>query len=1291
MDTNHSIQIRVDASQAKQGLNELRQAVNATNRDLRSLGSGSNAFGALASQLSATSSAFQNLSRSIASASAAANRIANVSSSSFSVLSREARGATSSLGDLYKAFSVSRQAAEILGATVGAISLASLAKGAQNAGNNLLSFRIAIDSVASSSRESGDALRFIQDTATNIGTPLDAATDSFKMLYSSMRALGRNPDEIIKVFRGFSVAMSALHVTAADQRMAWREIAETYSQGIIHTRQAILSLGSHIPAMASNLQTALGVSGDKLHEMFKAGGLPLDTWTKVSELLERRYGSGLAEAANHSTLNIIALQNALTRLQQSVYEGGFDSGFTTFLKSLQSGLNTLGVDNIGKSIGEAFRGAFTALALLTDKVIAARGPIIEVGQALATYALATTGIRLVAGSFALLLSPLGALAALASLAQSEWLNLSGVFAGSDAAFNSGAERIKKLTNGFIDLRRSMKGAVEVWELAKGLFDGKSLADSKALAAQAGAAFDAGEYGRGKGQEFANGFTERAAALFGKLGDALKLPSFDLASFRKEWDKLYKDSAPKPFQGAGDYAGNAQQYFKVNNDLSESLKKVYERLSPANKALVEYRENLEAIGKMAGKLSPSTGQIINDSELDQLRQAARERALTEGFPAASRIQALMDSVKMESEALRNLNGNTSGEAIKQEREFLTFKYEMLKKHIALTGEEERAIRALIAARAQLERGGANGFSRWANEQKSAFEGMQDNIKSGLDSIADGFTKIVTEGKGKFKNLGEAIRAELRSVFGDIARNFIRTGIRSLMADGLKGLNLSSLFGDNGLKANIGKALGLGQGVLDKANASIDDAAKAIAETTTPLMNVQASVVNLNGASFQGLGATGTEAFRPATDIGKAVKPESLGGVSPKAMNDNLSGRGQSLHHLPELIGVKPLTDSGPLRMSTRAGTDMIHVDAKLKDILANASKALPPGWRGQFISGYRHTGAINPNSLHDRGLATDVQLFDAGGKALGNYQNASTFRDYEKFAQAAKRYQMQRYPELNDKFAWGGYYGGRGGPFGYGGADTMHFDLGGKRGRMGNWEHGLTAGRGIYDTPSNPSKGMNLSKIDPTPTGSIQKLADESKRAQQAFESQVSAVKKVEEETRKATQAAASFANPVANMDTGVTKLAGSLSQSVPATEGFTSEIQKLIQKLLGGGDGLLSGLGSIAGGLFAEGGYSDSAVSSAAMPASFWSGAPHFAEGTPNTSGGMPAILHDNEAVVPLSRGRSIPVDLNGVGAGGGDTHIHNNISTNVVAKDFDSFRRSRGQLMTGMHLQTARLAARNG
>lgn len=128
-----------------------------------------------------------------------------------------------------------------------------------------------------------------------------------------------------------------------------------------------------------------------------------------------------------------------------------------------------------------------------------------------------------------------------------------------------------------------------------------------------------------------------------------------------------------------------------------------------------------------------------------------------------------------------------------------------------------------------------------------------------------------------------------------------------------------------------------------------------------------------------------------------------------------------------------------------------VDPRLTDIMTKAAASSPYDVR--LVSGYR---AGDPR-MHGQGLATDVQLFDrATGKALPNYQDASSFRQYEEFAQSARAVQMRDYPELADQFRWGGYFGGPKGK--YGALDTMHFDLGGgDRAGMagGSWARGLT--------------------------------------------------------------------------------------------------------------------------------------------------------------------------------------------------------------------------------------------
>ncbi|QFT97395.1 Lambda phage tail tape-measure protein [Roseovarius sp. THAF8] len=131
-------------------------------------------------------------------------------------------------------------------------------------------------------------------------------------------------------------------------------------------------------------------------------------------------------------------------------------------------------------------------------------------------------------------------------------------------------------------------------------------------------------------------------------------------------------------------------------------------------------------------------------------------------------------------------------------------------------------------------------------------------------------------------------------------------------------------------------------------------------------------------------------------------------------------------------------------------------------------------------------------------------------------------------------------------------------------------------------------------------------------------------------------------------------------------------------------VKELFGGLLGGGGsggsgGLLSGLfsggdgGGFLAGLFSEGGYSTQAVAHSAVPAAAFKNAPHFSEGTANTSG-IPSILHPNEAVIPLSKGRKVPVELSGDKSGAAGQMLNYAPTYNIQTPDADSFRRSQAQ-----------------
>lgn len=116
----------------------------------------------------------------------------------------------------------------------------------------------------------------------------------------------------------------------------------------------------------------------------------------------------------------------------------------------------------------------------------------------------------------------------------------------------------------------------------------------------------------------------------------------------------------------------------------------------------------------------------------------------------------------------------------------------------------------------------------------------------------------------------------------------------------------------------------------------------------------------------------------------------------------------------------------------------------------------------------------------------------------------------------------------------------------------------------------------------------------------------------------------------------------------------SSTQSVTLTGGDTSSSSDGSQDTSGFSlSGNMFDSGSMfSGSLFSGGGISHKGTSKKfRLPSALWSGAPSYAGGTANTSsalsgGGIPAILHPNEAVVPLTGGGSIPIAGGGGGAG---------------------------------------------
>lgn len=151
-----------------------------------------------------------------------------------------------------------------------------------------------------------------------------------------------------------------------------------------------------------------------------------------------------------------------------------------------------------------------------------------------------------------------------------------------------------------------------------------------------------------------------------------------------------------------------------------------------------------------------------------------------------------------------------------------------------------------------------------------------------------------------------------------------------------------------------------------------------------------------------------------------------------------------------------------------------VNPALVDILSEAANRL--GVKVEAYSGYRPG---DPRQ-HGKGKATDVRIIGADGKAIPNYQSPEGFSQYEKLAQEARKVQMEKYPDLDQNFRWGGYFAGGKGK--YGAMDLMHFDLGGSPNlgmAGGSWDKGLNDRQAaLFGMKNYKAKGLENLAVPP---------------------------------------------------------------------------------------------------------------------------------------------------------------------------------------------------------------------
>lgn len=988
-------------------------------------------------------------------------------------------------------------AAFTAGLAAGTYTFLTFGKTVLEAGKQMNSFTSMLTAVEGSGAAAAATFARITEAANRTGNVVSELVTPYTRWEAAVAGTNLEGEKGRKIFEALSATATKLQLGQEQVQGVFKAFEQIISKGTVQAEELRGQLGDRLPGAFQIASRALGVTTVKLNEMLKKGQV-------ISEDFLPKFTAELIKTFHIGTDPIDNYTASYNRFRTAIFEAkvALDAqlGLTNKVKTFYESMTSL--VRVATTEFDTFRNIIVATtgALIALSATSIIGGIITVAKWVGRLAVAVP----VLGTL-LNLNPWVRALTLATTAIAGASAALGLF-GKDIKVVKGnaAELGDVFAVVWSDITSSVSGITpiigKVNKAFSSFFSSQTSNTSNWVSDLLKAAKD-----------IANGFISAAeiiditfAALWAKLKvGASNWVNEAISAWGLDWNPIQID--PKDLElidTARDKIKKLQdQILSGEGYIDDVLKRANTRALSD-----QYSQYRHPFDFKVGDVDLSHLEKVKNVQKAGIELSDKEvKALERKFEAMKKIDDAIKDAKFEVYAKSQTvaNEELARSTLKNVQEVRRYETSLRK-----AGVETDFIKAKTQELYRtLEKNDA------IDRARKGVEALRDSLSSAFDTAGQSIVDGLFEGK----NALESLRDVAKDVAKDIIKTYMQLAILNPIKNWLFGLNEPTISG--GFLGNVAKLIVGGR-----------NNSPTYGQVADPWNSMRP-----HGESWAGVGFTpqSTKMFEPI--ITEAIKstaktlPPITSAGSTNAVMDFFRGRGLPLQF---------------------AGNYQGGVDSRLTSILKEA--ALRSNYQVQAFSGYR---AGDPR-FHGKGLATDVNLIDAlTGKALPNYQNAGSFRQYEQFAQIARQVQMEKFPELSDKFRWGGYFSGGKGK--YGAMDLMHFDLGGKSMGGGSWENGLTsAQRKLW--PDAKSIGMlsqNFKELETTTESFSSSFAD--------ISSKLGSGNKIFDGFNQSAQGAMS----------GLNTLGGGLDK-------FSSSLVQAAQQMMSsGGGGWLQGLAKAFGGL----------------------------------------------------------------------------------------------------------------
>lgn len=1088
-------------------------------------------------------------------------------------------------------------------------------------------FELAIDAIDGEGAGT-DTLEKLQGIAQRTAQDVTTLTKAYTGLRAGTQAFGLSSEQSLRMFENFSGALRALGADTQKTEKAFLAITQVFSKGSLQMEELRGQLGDALPGAFQYTAQAIGKTTGELEKMIKAGQAGPDVLVKLGEFLNVKFGDAIAQQVQTATGQLALFQSNIQLILDSLGRGGLGgimAGLASGFRQLNEALNSDAVRAFAAALG-------TLIGLLTGAVLGALGGFIQgvtgVAEAAVdlvkwlseitgltqiltdTFGKSYTIMNLVADGFQLIGRAIGALLVVYGLQRA------GILATSAAL-------------------SAQVGIQRLYALAAGQSAAATVASTAAtVAAGTASAATAGAVGiLSRAFQFLTSILSRNpfVLIVAALGAFYPLISQGVS-------ELYKWAT-----GADKAAEATDKFASTQATIAQSLENVAESMAKSPTAIIENVNAYNSLENAQKRAAVEADKI--DEQIKQLEGTMKNNAASFKDSEAAQ-QSWIRSQEASARSLQETKNNVK---------FANDEFQSLDKSLKLNASSANSASA-----------GLSGAGRSALEAANASRGLDREIKNINGAIADSNASMADR-KAREDEWNSSMQRTIDKLKEQKAN---LTEWKFALDD--SSVATAKSFMEMGKSKDAAAQLAFQIQELTKSESERVSALKAQADSGKENLKFLVEQIKLLEQAQEAERATLQQQQFSADQIEAQLGPRAR---LIQSLKDELSTQVEATASADAMYRAK--TQQIPLDQALAQTSEEL---AKKFGLNVEQSKALATA-----------IGSLAPKTKQTGDAAKDAA---DKSKQLGD-ETRKNAEEMEKAATAAERAEKRISTVATTISTAAGTVGE---------ANATFAELAMSFTKIGDEMASLSVSVpqvGGALVGLNTSFTAMQSVLPPVVL-SLTELAAQSAALAMNMPTVASAFLNIATSAVASAQAIASFAAAFQNLSsaaagiqettTAVQNLVNYLNESVSAISAASAEVARLgatfgavrsgMENAVKGGDmfirklqdvksnveGVIASLNAMKAAAEAalraaiqaqnagsserstgrEGGRADELIGRQRVNDSAFNNAPQFAEGTTNTSrhlskvsgGGIPSILHPNEAVIPLSKGRSVPVEL---------------------------------------------------